>query len=193
MNPRADGEAAGPELDRHLQRMREEADHALPGFDARFHNRAGDLCVEYGQGTRALECYDRSIDAYLEAGRHNAAAAVVRKLLRIAPDAVRARCTLAWLSIGRDRLDDARREIDDYVDAATATGRGHLAGSHLRMMGRLSPDLAFREFVAERLRRVGDDEGARTLEDEPLQHPPDPAERWSRVLDAARSGAPADP
>jgi predicted Zn-dependent protease len=180
--------AGRPELERRLRSLDEQAELALPGFDAQYFNRAGDLCVEAGQGDRALTYYGRAIDAYLRAGRYNASGAVCRKLLRVAPDAVRARCTLAWLSIGKGMTADARREVGDYVVAAIAAGQVELARKQLRLMGRATRNPELRTLLAEQLRELGDSTAAaRLLEPPPVRDADDDA-LWSSVLRAALMG-----
>ena len=185
---RDDTEPAGG-LEKQLRSLEQQADIALPGFDAQFFNRAGDLCVEAQDRERALGYYGRAIDAYLRAGRYNAAGAVCRKLLRISPGSVRARCTLAWLSIGKGLLGDAQWEVDEYVDAAVAAGQGDLAVRQLRMMADASYDPELRALVADHLHKLGDDTA------DSLLQPPDseegreePEALWSRVLRAALMG-----
>lgn len=184
-NPR---ESAHPELERRLRSLDEQAEVALPGFDAQFFNRAGDLCVDAAQGERALSYYGRAIDAYLRAGRYNAAGAVCRKLLRVAPDAVRARCTLAWLSIGKGMTADAHREVDDYVAAAIAAGQAGLARRQLRLMGRATRDPELRSLLAGQLRVLGDSGSAERLLEPPAGREADDEALWSSVLRAALMG-----
>jgi predicted Zn-dependent protease len=178
-------------LEKQLRSLEQQAEVALPGFDAQFYNRAGDLCVEAQNRSRALTYYGRAIDAYLRAGRYNAAGAVCRKLLRVSPGSVRARATLAWLSIGKGLLSDAQWEVDEYVEAAIAANRTDMARKHLRMMvdSTYNPDL--RALLASHLRRLGDPATAeRIMEEGPIaEGQREEAEAlWSRVLRAALMG-----
>ena len=179
----------GSGLENQLQALEQQADIALPGFDAQFFNRAGDLCVEAQDRERALAYYGRAIDAYLRAGRYNAAGAVCRKLLRISPGSVRARCTLAWLSIGKGLLGDAQWEVDEYVDAAVAGGQADLAARQLRMMADATYDPELRALLADHLRKLGDDDAASHVA-APAQESTreEPEALWSRVLRAALMG-----
>lgn len=180
-----------PGLDKRLKSLEQQAEIALPGFDAQFFNRAGDLCVEAQDRGRALGYYGRAIDAYLRAGRYNAAGAVCRKLLRISPSAVRARCTLAWLSIGKGLLSDAQWEVDEYVQAAVDTGQADLALTQIRMMAEATYNPELRALLADHLHKLGDSEAARRVMDsQPLEDEPrEEAEAlWSRVLRAALMG-----
>lgn len=184
-------EAADPAggLEKQLKALEQQADIALPGFDAQFFNRAGDLCVEAQDRDRALAYYGRAIDAYLRAGRYNASGAVCRKLLRISPGSVRARCTLAWLSIGKGLLGDAQWEVDEYVDAAVAAGQADLAARQLRMMADATYDPELRALLADHLHKLGDGDAASLLEGPPEESArEEPEALWSRVLRAALMG-----
>lgn len=181
----------GQGLEKQLSALEQQADIALPGFDAQFYNRAGDLCVEAQDRERALSYYGRAIDAYLRAGRYNAAGAVCRKLLRVSPGSVRARATLAWLSIGKGLLSDAQWEVEEYVEAARAAGQVDLARKQLRLMAEATQNVELRALLADHLRKVGDDEGAERVVDMPLEELAGREEAealWSRVLRAALMG-----
>lgn len=187
------GDVSGPEpgLEKRLQSLEQQAEIALPGFDAQFFNRAGDLCVDSDETPRALGYYGRAIDAYLQAGRYNAAGAVCRKLLRISPDAVRARATLAWISIGKGLLEEAQREVDAYVDSAVAAGEPELARRQLRMMAEATHNRDLRALLADHLTKLDDPGSAgRIMAREPKPHATaEEAEAlWSRVLRAALMG-----
>ncbi len=178
-----------PGLEKRLQSLEQQAEIALPGFDAQFFNRAGDLCVEAGENRRALAYYGRAIDAYLRAGRYNAAGAVCRKLLRISPGSVRARCTLAWLSIGKGLLSDAQREVDEYVEAAVAADQVDLARKQIRMMAEATYNQELRVLLADHLHKLDDPETAeRVLASEPDEQREEAEALWSRVLRAALMG-----
>ena len=140
---------------------------------------------------RALGYYGRAIDAYLRAGRYNAAGAVCRKLLRISPGAVRARCTLAWLSIGKGLLSDAQWEVDEYVQAAVDAGQADLALQQVRMMADATFNPELRALLADHLHKLGDSEAAeRVMAPGAMDNQPrEEAEAlWSRVLRAALMG-----
>jgi predicted Zn-dependent protease len=179
-----------PGLEKRLQSLEQQAEIALPGFDAQFFNRAGDLCVDAGDKRRALGYYGRAIDAYLRAGRYNASGAVCRKLLRISPGSVRARCTLAWLSIGKGLLGDAQQEVDEYVEAAVAADQTDLARKQIRMMAEATYNQELRVLLADHLHKLDDPETAERI----LAAGPGDVEReeaealWSRVLGAALMG-----
>jgi hypothetical protein len=166
------------------------AETADPARAAPCYNAAGDLSQLGGDHVRAVRYFGLSIDRYLEAGLYSAANVVTRKLLELAPDTVRARCTLAWLAIGRGLLAASERELSDYVAAARKAGQEQLAIRHLRMMGEVVTDPDLRYFLADRLLELRDELGARAvagLADEaaPPQQARTAEDRWERVLRAA--------
>lgn len=132
-----------------------EAAAAANTSDGALMTRAGDLCLDAGQRRRALAYYGRAIDLDLTAGRYDAAAAVCRKVLRIAPRAVRTRATLAWLAIGRGVHASARRAIEEYVSAASRAGEEQRAARQLALMAQATRDPDLRRILAELLARVG--------------------------------------
>lgn len=186
----------GTELERELESLERQAHGASPGYETQFLNRAGNLCVDAGEPRRALGYYGRAIDAYLESGRFSAAEVVCQKVLRIAPDAVRARCTLAWLAIGKGYRSGADEEIAAYVDAAKTAGREELAARQLGMMADAAPTTELRETVADHLLDLGQFEesdrvfGLVLAERNGLRPPPvsDEGKLWAKLLRAALMG-----
>lgn len=183
------------DLERELRALEAEAGAAPTGSGGKFLNRAGDLCAQAGQRARALSYYGRAIDSYLEGGRFDAAGGVCRKLLRISPDAVRARCTLAWLAIGKGLAGDATREMTQYVRAASQAGQGKIARKQLHLMAQATPGPALHRLIAELLLELGDETGAERLlqaagdgEGEEETLPADQEVHWARVLRAALMG-----
>lgn len=183
------------DLDAILPRMERRAENSLfPTERARILNLAGDLCFDAGQRDRALWYYDQAIDIYLALGMYASVAAVCQKLVRLSPNIVRARCTLAWMAIARGQSREARQRIADYATAAAPQEDHRLARGHLRMMAEVadSPDIL--EAVAEALQMLGDQRGAERVfaaasgEDLPARKLPDqPDRRWEVVLDRMMS------
>ena len=96
--PNSPPEASVPNLERVLANMELRALRVLyPDERARIFNLAGDLCFDAGTRERSLAYYGRAIDVHLDAEQHDAAVAVCCKIVRLTPEVVRARCTLAWL------------------------------------------------------------------------------------------------
>ena len=144
----------GTKLEKELETRENQAAKASPGYETQFLNRAGNLCVEAGQAPRALAYYGRAIDAYLESGRFSAAEVLCRKLLQISPRAVRARCTLAWLALGKGFKENTRQEIKQYVDAAERAGQQRFAAKQLLMMAEASVNVDLRQEIADHLLRL---------------------------------------
>lgn len=154
-----------------LTRVEEELKRVPEGSvaAARLYNRAGDLYLAEEESSTALARYGHAIDVYMQAGQYDSAIAVCRKILRLVPNVVRTRCTLAWLCIGKGFLDIAREEVAAYVEAAKRAGHQMLAAQQLRLMARYVGHRDFREFLARHLLELGDRDGAarvQALEDE---------------------------
>jgi tetratricopeptide (TPR) repeat protein len=127
-----------------------------PEQRARLMNMAGDLCFEAGQRERALLYFDACIDLYLIAGRFAASAAICEKLVRLNPEVVRARCTLAWLAIARGLDDEAQRRVEEYGEAALRLERPTVAQRQLRAMAQEVDSEAVLEAIADALLKLGD-------------------------------------
>ena len=119
-----------------------------------------------------------------------------RKLLRVSPNSVRARCTLAWLAIGKGMLSDAQKEISDYVLAAQRAKRKDMAASQLRLMAGATYHGGLLDVIADYLVELGDEPGslkvkrtAAMLRDTPKMHTAEDEEQlWEKVLAAALMG-----
>lgn len=148
-------------LDAVLPAMERRAELSmLPDERARILNLAGDMCFDAGQRERALHFYDRSIDTYLNAGLYAAGVAVCQKVVRLTPEVIRARCTLAWMAIARGMLEEARERIRDYAEAARRLSDARIAWGHLRMMAEVCESHEVLETLAEALMQLGDVRGA---------------------------------
>lgn len=186
------------QLDRELQLLEAQVSRASPGYETQFLNRAGNLCVDAGEPARALGYFGRAIDVYLESGRFNAAEVLCKKVLQIAPDAVRARCTLAWLSIGKGYRagQGPGREIAEYVRGAKQAGKEGFAVKQLVMMAEAAPSADLRELLAEHLLELGENTEADRLfgmvfaERNGIRPPPaeDEGKLWANLLRAALMG-----
>jgi tetratricopeptide (TPR) repeat protein len=130
--------------------------NVAPEQRARLMNMAGDLCIEAGQRGRALLYLDACIDLYITARRFAAASAVCEKLLRLNPDVVRARCTLAWLALARGLDDEAYRNVEEYGDAAVRLELPGIALQQLRAMAEETDSEQVLEAVAHALLKLGD-------------------------------------
>lgn len=179
------------DLDAILPRMERRADNSLfPTERARILNLAGDLCFDAGQRERALIYYDQAIDIYLALGMYASVAAVCQKLVRLSPNVVRARCTLAWMAIARGQEREARERIADYASAAMPQPDHRLARGHLRMMAEVADTPEVLQAVADGLQMLGDERGAQRAQAAATgsdlasrKLPEEPDRRWEVVLD----------
>lgn len=140
-------------------------------FKAMKLKQAGERAAEAGQEQRAKDFLGRAVDAYLGTGYYDSAAGICRRLVELYPDVVRARGTLAFLSLAEGLehsqfeglAQDARREIGLYVKAAKAKGNDAYAAERLRIMAEATDQEAIREMIGEHLMELGDTAGADTV------------------------------
>lgn len=166
----------------------------FPDERARIFNLAGDLCFDSGARERALSFYGRAIDVHLDSEQADAAVSVCRKIVRLTPEVVRARCTLAWISLGRGLMAEAKDRIADYASAASAAGQEETAARHLRLMTDVSDHQEVLESLADALMQLGDDVGADRAFGAAFGHPAagagvlplEPQQRWATVLKLIR-------
>lgn len=131
-----------------------------PDQQARILNLAGDLCFDAGERERALGFYGRAIDLHVMHEQYSAAVAICQKIVRLTPEVVRARCTLAWMAIARGLIQEAQERIAEYKDAAEAKGQMRAARAHLLMMAEVTEDRELLVTIAEQLIELGDAENA---------------------------------
>jgi tetratricopeptide (TPR) repeat protein len=144
-----------------LGRIEEELAKIGHGYEAaRLLNRAGDLYLVKGDRQSALKRYGDAIDAYLQSGEYDNAMAVCRKIIRVVPEVIRTRRTLAWLCLGKGFLEIAREHIEAYTSASIEANLEGLAVQHLQLMSQYVERADFREFLADKLAELGDKEAA---------------------------------
>lgn len=155
---------------------------------ARLWNRLGTL-VHAEHGGEALVYFGRAIDGYLESGYFDAAAALCRRVIRLHPEVVRARCTLAFLSIGHRNLGDAIQEITEYTMAAKRSRTELYAIPRLRLMAQATRDANVLRCISLALGDLGDAEGKEQVQGRmhgaPAESLEDAGERWERLLAVA--------
>ncbi len=153
--------AATETLRRQLDDLDQRARSAHgPGGAAEFYNRAGDLLVEAGRVSNALEYYGEAIDTHVKADRFEPAAALCRKVIRLVPSVVRTRCTLTWLALGEGFDGDAQTHMARYVAAAADAGRDEVVVTQIRRMSVIASTDSMRLYLAELLLMMGDETGA---------------------------------
>lgn len=199
MTLKRDGRRAGVrpgDLQRELDALEKRATAQDRHIQARLFNQAADLCLRAEDLAGAKTYSGRAIDAYLEAGYFGAAAAMCRKLIKFAPDVIRARATLAILYLGKKLVEDSAFEVelvDDYIRAARHIGDDNLLNHRLRVMAHATANQELRVLIAQRLLELGDEEHGRRIlhriyrEINGLIDPPqlDPGEQWERLQRAA--------
>jgi tetratricopeptide (TPR) repeat protein len=144
-----------------LRSMESRANAAdYPDQKARILNLAGDLCFDAGERERALGFYGRAIDMHVAHEQFSAAVAICQKIVRLTPEVVRARCTLAWMAIARGMIEEAQSRIAEYKEAAEAKGQTRVARAHLLMMAEVIENRDLLITIAESLIELGDAENA---------------------------------
>lgn len=163
----------------------------FPGDAAAPLNKAGDLLLQSGDLRGALELYGSAVDSMIEADRQEAAAALCRKIIRTAPDVVRARCTLAWLAIGAGFSGELATRLVEYIAAAEGSGRQDFARQEVRRMGERSSPHGIRLILGEFMLALGDDAAADELlgavyreRNTGVQPDSDAQENWGQVRSA---------
>ncbi|HEX6309923.1 MAG TPA: hypothetical protein VFZ69_17255 [Longimicrobiales bacterium] len=145
------------DLEESLQELANQMRQEMaPEQRARLMNIAGDMCYSAGQRERGLLYFDAAIDLYLAAGQFAASAAICEKLVRVNPQIVRARCTLAWLAIARGLDDEAVRRVEEYGEAALRLERPTVAQRQLRAMAEETDSESVLESIAHGLLKLGD-------------------------------------
>ncbi len=144
-------------LDVYLQLVEEAPEEIEVGL----WNRIGDIHIRLGQADRAVEAYDRAVDAYSEAGLHNNAIALCRKVLRIAPARASVYLKLGQISAAHGFLADARQNFLEYAARMQRAGQLDASFAALNEFADLSPDdTEVRVLLAEQLLAHGHQEQA---------------------------------
>lgn len=127
----------------------------------------GDRWADLGDRERALASYGAALDGYLNEGLPVIAASVAQRMIRRYPDVVRARLTLAVLSLSEGLrvlspgvLKSCRADFESYVAAARSAGREEIAARQLRSFAEATESWSVREHVSEFLQVLGDPDGA---------------------------------
>ena len=158
------------------------------------------LCLRHAQTHRALGYYGRAIDDFLLTGLYEEGAQLCHEVIRAFPSVVRARCTLAFLSMRGGYSSAFVRDLSDYLRAARQAGETQLALTRLRMMAGVTSDGAVRRFLDRQILALGESIGQEQLgatmysrEGRPLLPiPGDQEERWAFVLRLSIAGPTSD-
>jgi hypothetical protein len=132
-----------------------------------------------GERGRALELYGQAVDDLLEIGAYSLAASTARDMLDRFPGVVRARGTLAVLSLAAglrrlssEQLETSRPQFELYITAARATGQEQAAICYLRSILEESESPFVREWLGSFLTELGDASAVALME-----RPADPIQR----------------
>jgi hypothetical protein len=104
--------------------------------------------------------YDAAIDLYLRAGDALTATSLCESIVSLAPNGVRARCTLAWLAILAGSPDHTARRIAQYAEAAEHADVAPRACRQLRCMAEECDVVSILEVIADSLLHLGDADSA---------------------------------
>lgn len=172
-------------LDAELQALDQKADVAPPTVRASLFDRAGDLCNLAGDPQRTESYYQRAIDAYLDVGKHERAAFVGRKLLRVNPENTRVHATVALLMIGQRSFREADRHLRSYAAGATSKEHRQLVSTHLQLIAQTVDDPETLDVIRGLMWEFGSPEVIPTI-----TGPRTPAstdhERWKRIVHLAQ-------
>jgi tetratricopeptide (TPR) repeat protein len=151
--------------------------------------RSGDEAVYDGDLLLAKQLYGAAIDAYLAGHAYDAAIGTCRKLLRLAPDAVRTHFTLAYLLVGKGEYEDAVAALEAYGDALCNAEANSYARSLLTLLSYVTDHPRVRSVIERILAEIGplgEPEPALLPDSEPLAEAGSTEfERWERLLPIA--------
>lgn len=188
------------DLEGKLALLETEANVPAADFRAAVLGRAGDLCLEAGETSRAVSYYGRAVDGYLTAGYYDSAMALCQKMITISPGIVRARCTMAFLLLGADLpflksrgvSERVREHLQGYANAARNAGNGDIAIQRLKMMAGVTDVETVRQLIGDILFDLGASDDAadlhyalfeeRAIPSEDEVDPNEQRRRWAELL-----------
>jgi tetratricopeptide (TPR) repeat protein len=124
--------------------------------DTSLWNRLGDLHLKVNETERAVEAYEAAVKGYAEAGLHNNAIALCRKVLRLVPGRASIYLKLGQISAAKGFLADARQNFLEYAERMQRAGKLDASFEALKEFADLSPtDTDVRRLLAEQLASHG--------------------------------------
>lgn len=119
-------------------------------------NRIGDLHMRLGHASRAVEAYEQAVSAYADAGLHNNALALCKKILRISPERAETYLTLSRISAMKGFSSDARAHLQQFLGIASRSDVLETAlGTILATARRHAADAEVLQVLVEKLRENG--------------------------------------
>jgi hypothetical protein len=143
------------DLESRLRTLEKTAARATNGYETQHLLQAAELCATAGQKERALGYMGKLLDLYLETGRHSAAEALCRRMLSLAPGAVRVRGTRVWLAAASGSSEELRGALAEYIRAGSTKEQERLMGVQLEKLAEAST-VEVREIAAQALLDLGD-------------------------------------
>lgn len=124
-------------------------------------NALGDLLVRGGSVERASLEFLRIADHFFREGFFPKAAALYKKVLKVAPDHVHALGRLAEIAAAQGMARDAKATLQSLVEILERRGEVEAAAGTLRRLADLDPnDIALQQRAADVEARLGDPAGA---------------------------------
>jgi hypothetical protein len=187
-------------FERKLQSLHDQTSELPVHVRPREWLRLARLCTGAGHAGKSMMYHGLAIDDALLSGEYDEATRLCRMLLERNPSVVRARCTLAFLSLRKGYSSEFLADIIDYVRAARAVGDGELALARLKMMAAVTTDGAVRRFLERQSRLLGQALGLDAIDQNAWSRTPRPIildgddqdKRWATVLRLSIAG-PTDP
>lgn len=184
------------QVKRTIQQLESRAWSAPWDLKPRLYRRMAQVCLNAGDRQRALVFFGLGIDAYLITNQLDAAAALCRDAISAVPEVIRARCTLAFLSIRKGRAEEFDRLLADYFRAARRAGQERLAAERLELMAEVTDAHDIRLLLGHYLKELGEPEVAAAVFDAVLSErngkPAAKADsqqvRWARALRVTLTG-----
>jgi tetratricopeptide (TPR) repeat protein len=115
-------------------------------------NRVGDMHTRLNETEKAVEAYEAAVAAYADAGLHNNAIALCRKILRLVPGRAPVYLKLGQIYAAKGFFADARQNFLEYAERMQRAGKLDASFDALKEFADLSPaDTDVRRLLAEQL------------------------------------------
>lgn len=115
-------------------------------------NRVGDMHTRLNETEKAVEAYESAVTAYADAGLHNNAIALCRKILRLVPGRAQVYLKLGQIYAAKGFFADARQNFLEFAERMQRAGKLDASFDALKEFADLSPaDTDVRRLLAEQL------------------------------------------
>lgn len=120
----------------------QEDDAARKEVDVALLNKVGDLALRLGRIPESMTYYERAVEYYANAGRHNNAIALCNKILRTTPGRTPVYLTLGRICARKGMRSEASRNFLEYATRMQREARASEAGRLLAEAARQFPELS---------------------------------------------------